>query len=157
MKSALASGFAAAKVSEFVVPPNAAHFSRQPPLLPLQRRSGCGFQCVQAWFKTDDAVHASPVVCQKQPWRGQRGWSGVCRCLIKNASRAILISANSYDIDSNLDRHAGCGHWQRVGCSPVDAFGPGWAPRWRGPAAPAQPGRRGLAGHGLHALAARGV
>jgi len=40
MKSALASGFAAAKVSEFVVPPNAAHFSRQPPLLPLQRRSG---------------------------------------------------------------------------------------------------------------------
>jgi hypothetical protein len=40
MKSALASGFAAAKVSEFVVPPNAAHFSRQPPHLPLQRRSG---------------------------------------------------------------------------------------------------------------------
>ncbi|WP_044399409.1 hypothetical protein [Acidovorax temperans] len=40
MKSALASGFAAAKVFEFVVPPNVAHFSRQPPLLPLQRRSG---------------------------------------------------------------------------------------------------------------------
>ncbi len=40
MKSALASGFAAAKVSEFVVPRNTAHFSRQPPLLPLQRRSG---------------------------------------------------------------------------------------------------------------------
>ncbi|MFN4029889.1 MAG: hypothetical protein ACK4LR_07745 [Acidovorax temperans] len=68
MKSALARGFAVAKVSEFVAPPNAAHFSRQPPLLPLQRRSGMRL-----------AVRAGLV---QNRWRSSRFTSGLPRAAL---------------------------------------------------------------------------